>query len=219
MKNTIKIIAAVSEKGGVGKTTLLTNLATYYASQGESVLLCDLDPQKSAVTWGKVRESRALEAPRIEIETPKTLTESLGALHDRVLIDVAGSDGESLRAALLYADLIMIPSLVGGFSFLTASHTFDLVCEAQMIREKLKDSKPLKARLLLNGVRKNSVGLRELRNHWSSNSPIPLLKTELSSLDDFWGAAQEGLGVVEMNPQGQAAKQVKALAKEIGGLA
>ena len=43
----MKVVSVINYKGGVGKTTLVSNLAAYAASQGKRVLMIDLDPQMS----------------------------------------------------------------------------------------------------------------------------------------------------------------------------
>ena len=45
------VIVVANPKGGVGKTTLSTNVAGYYASRGNKVMLGDVDRQQSARTW------------------------------------------------------------------------------------------------------------------------------------------------------------------------
>ena len=44
-------IMVLNPKGGCGKSTLATNLASYYASQGKSVAIVDYDPQRSSLDW------------------------------------------------------------------------------------------------------------------------------------------------------------------------
>ena len=51
------IIAVMSQKGGTGKTTVATNLAACYATQGREVMLVDADPQHSALDWKADRPS------------------------------------------------------------------------------------------------------------------------------------------------------------------
>ena len=50
------IIGVLSQKGGVGKTTLSLNIASHYAGQGRKVLLVDADPQGSALAWSSARD-------------------------------------------------------------------------------------------------------------------------------------------------------------------
>lgn len=55
MDDNMRSILVVNPKGGCGKTTVATNLATYYAVWGVSTALVDLDPQQSSMEWLKVR--------------------------------------------------------------------------------------------------------------------------------------------------------------------
>ena len=56
----MQVIAIVSQKGGVGKSTLAVHLAAEANSQGQRVLLLDLDPQGSAMEWASRRETGLL---------------------------------------------------------------------------------------------------------------------------------------------------------------
>ena len=44
-------IMVMNAKGGCGKSTLATNLAAYYASEGYETTLVDYDPQQSSLSW------------------------------------------------------------------------------------------------------------------------------------------------------------------------
>src|SRR5262245_10402012 len=58
------IIAVVNQKGGTGKTTVATNLATLFATQGPEVLLVDADPQQSALEW---QHDRPADPPQVSV--------------------------------------------------------------------------------------------------------------------------------------------------------
>jgi len=54
----MKIISLMNEKGGTGKTTLATNLATALHREGKKVILVDADPQGSARDWREASPPR-----------------------------------------------------------------------------------------------------------------------------------------------------------------
>ena len=53
----MRSILVLNSKGGSGKTTIATNLASFYASIGKSVVLVDLDSQESSLSWLRARSS------------------------------------------------------------------------------------------------------------------------------------------------------------------
>ena len=53
---TMRTIMLMNAKGGCGKSTLATNIATYFADEGAKVALADLDPQGSSMDWLEARE-------------------------------------------------------------------------------------------------------------------------------------------------------------------
>ena len=63
----MRSILVLNSKGGSGKTTIATNLASFFASIGKSVALVDLDAQQSSISWLKARSSA--KPPIISIKT------------------------------------------------------------------------------------------------------------------------------------------------------
>lgn len=104
-------IALISQKGGVGKTTLALHLATAFTQHDFSVVVLDLDPQASAAEWKDYREA---EFPAVQSIQParldRVLTEAREIGADIVIIDTAPhSDAPALEAARR-ADLVLVPS-------------------------------------------------------------------------------------------------------------
>ena len=108
--SSMKTVACIAQKGGVGKTTISTQLAAMAASRGHRVLVLDLDPQASAVKWGRNCE---LAGCNFQTTVPALLRDVLKrAANDGVelaVIDTApNADQASLEAART-ADLVLIP--------------------------------------------------------------------------------------------------------------
>jgi len=107
------IIAVVNQKGGTGKTTVATNLAALFASQGRETLLVDADPQGSALDWQHDRPAHlppvtviGLPAPNLHREIPR-----LQAQYAVILIDGGGRITATARATVAVADFLLVPTL------------------------------------------------------------------------------------------------------------
>jgi chromosome partitioning protein len=103
-------IALISQKGGVGKTTIAIHLATAFEAIGKQTLLIDLDPQTSAAEW---KDSRQDDRPYVMAVPPSRLNKSLETARENgavvVILDTAPhSEGTALDAARA-ADLILVP--------------------------------------------------------------------------------------------------------------
>lgn len=110
----MKVLAFVSDKGGMGKSTAVINLACAAVEDGFEVAILDLDPQASVGRWSRVRKKAGL-APRplaetcVSIDLPDRLAELREAGADLVLLDTAGRDNNAITAAIAAADAVITP--------------------------------------------------------------------------------------------------------------
>jgi chromosome partitioning protein len=107
----MRTILVASSKGGVGKSTVATNLAAYFAVDGKATAILDADRQKSSTRWCEKRAHLAtavlpLDGSRRGWE--KTLPEGI----QRLVVDApAGASGDELAAFLDRADAVVVPVL------------------------------------------------------------------------------------------------------------
>lgn len=116
-------IALISQKGGVGKTTLATGLAAYAAGEGERAWLIDMDPlNASAFRWAEERRAQHPEAPFVKAEMAHSLLTFERALSAArqdgagvVLIDTPQGTGDLHFAACAGAHLVLVPCIPSFF--------------------------------------------------------------------------------------------------------
>jgi chromosome partitioning protein len=102
------VILVANPKGGVGKSTLASNIAGYYAHQGHAVMLGDIDSQQSARQWLDLRPAHLPAIQSWDVEAKGQLKAPKGVSH--VVLDTpAGLSGKKLRAVLALADKLLIP--------------------------------------------------------------------------------------------------------------
>ena len=102
------VIVVANPKGGVGKSTLSTNLAGYLASRGHAVMLGDADRQQSSRLWLGLRPPAARPISAWEIQNNTRATPPTGTTH--VVLDTpAGMHGELLNPVLAVAHKVIVP--------------------------------------------------------------------------------------------------------------
>ncbi|HLD13613.1 MAG TPA: ParA family protein [Burkholderiales bacterium] len=106
----MRTIMFLNAKGGCGKSTLATNLASYYAKLGNAVVLADFDPQGSSLGW---LAARSKDAPEIHgLPAWREGLRHLPRSADYAILDVpAGAHGAELTALVRRAQSIVIPVL------------------------------------------------------------------------------------------------------------
>ena len=121
-------------KGGVGKSTLATNLAGMFASAGESVMLGDIDRQQSSRDWLRLRPPSLPHIASWEIEPGKPARPPQEASH--IVLDTpAGLHGKKLSHVLKLVQRVIVPLQPSIFDILATRHFLDVLREEQEIRK------------------------------------------------------------------------------------
>ena len=127
-------ILVVNPKGGCGKTTVATNLASGLAADGRRVLLWDLDRQQSAMTWLSMRPAHYPRIVRLDQrEQPDVRTEGKGAW--LVVDSPAGIHGKGLSHALRVADKVLVPLQPSVFDMAATGDFLQRLGEEKAIRK------------------------------------------------------------------------------------
>lgn len=102
------VVVVANPKGGVGKSTLSTNVAGYLASQGHSVMLGDADRQQSSALWLRLRPPQARPIATWEVSHDLIARPPREATH--VVLDTpAGLHGWRFKDVLKLADKVLVP--------------------------------------------------------------------------------------------------------------
>jgi chromosome partitioning protein len=102
------IVVVANPKGGVGKSTLSTNVAGYFARQGHSVMLGDADRQQSSALWLRLRPPEARPIQTWEVSQDLIARPPKDVTH--VVLDTpAGLHGWRFKDVLKIADKVLVP--------------------------------------------------------------------------------------------------------------
>jgi cellulose biosynthesis protein BcsQ len=144
------IIAVVMQKGGVGKTTVATNVAGTLAMQGGAVRLYDANPyQSSAYQWGQVRLDAGVPQNLSVVRAERNYGHAVIAdapNFDHIVIDCPPSLGTESEVAAAVAEVILIPLSIGQFDAWSLAQT------GQLIRRRQALPTPVRVIAFVNAV-------------------------------------------------------------------
>ena len=204
------IVAVGGLKGGIGKTVVAVHLAGEAFARNRKVLLADADVQRSSLTWADIAAEGKQNGPTV-VGVSTSLHKQLPTLrksYDFVFIDCPPRGDTLTRAAMIVADLVILPTGPAPTDFWALTATVDLVKEAQALRPELK------AFILLNRLqpRQNlSTSAREALEAFG----VPTLKTSLGLRTAYAEAMALGMSVAAHAPRSEAANEVRKLFNEI----
>ena len=201
------IFTVAHQKGGVGKSTIATNLSV---EMGSPVI--DLDSQHSCYLFSVLRKNE--HGKELTVFTPETISEIEKILDDlkseHVIIDSGGYDNDVNRFALLISDIVVTPVSPSQIE------VFGLMKFSEIVTEAKEYNPSLKVYVLINNADPRSSGEnRKLQEFIEEDDTFQLLNTKLFRRADYRRAYAEGLSVCEYNSGGKACREIRALVKEL----
>lgn len=192
-------IIVMNSKGGCGKTTIATNLASYYASKGLNAALFDYDPQGSSTEWLR---QRSVDMPDIygvvgyRTRTAQSSTQAwklkVPPGTQRIVLDMPGGiKAHELSAHIKNVNAVIIPVLPSSIDMAATAHFIrELIFATRLRRNKTP------VFLVGNRVHQHTGTFHKLEAFLDDMS-IPVAANFKDSLD-YVRAAETGIGIHEM---------------------
>jgi chromosome partitioning protein len=191
-------ILVVNAKGGCGKTTIATNLASYYARAGLGAALIDHDPQESSLHWLELRGegSASIHGIGTSERRRRGITRAwqmrLPPAVERVVVDApAGVQGMALVDMVREVDAVLVPVLPSPIDIHAASRFIQDLLLVGKVRQR-----GVQIGVIANRVRENTR-VYEALNRFLDSLDIPFV-ARLRDTQNYIRAAEAGLGVHEL---------------------
>lgn len=197
----IKQILLVNTKGGCGKTTIATNLSSYYASRHIPTALVDHDPQASSIQWLESRHpslnpiTGVAAYKHVQSGMTKSWAMRIPIDVERIIIDTpAGLPKEQLIKQARQSDFIIIPVLPSPIDIRALGGFIKELYFTSNIRQQAKLA------VVANRVRKDTLVFNALES-FLQKIDIPFITT-LRDTQNYIKVAEKGMGIHEISLPG-----------------
>ena len=184
------VIVVANPKGGVGKSTLATNIAGCLAAQGHAVMLGDVDRQQSSRIWLGLRPASAPAIKTWDVAHDSVVRPPKGVTH--VVLDTpAGLHGKRLDEVMKLADKVLVP---------LQPSIFDIHATHDFLRQLLAHKRGSKVSISVVGMRtkEGTISADQLR-HFLATLDVPVLGL-LRDTQNYIHLAARGLSLWDVAP-------------------
>lgn len=202
------IISFINQKGGVGKTTIAINVASYLAEQGYKTLLIDADKQGSSSTWASLREETPFQVVSLARENMAKDALSLATEYDYTLIDAPPHAEAISRSCIIASDLVIMPIEPSGLSTWASDVTVKQVEQARDYKETLKCGFVVSRKI------GNTVIGRQVRE-MVENTGMRVFDADIENRVAFAESMTMGQNIFEWNADKKATAEIRTLTKEL----
>jgi chromosome partitioning protein len=190
-ESNMPVVLVANPKGGVGKSTLATNIAGYMASRGHAVMLGDIDRQQSSRLWLGLRPPQARPILSWEASEDGSVVRPPRGTTHAVIDTPAGLHGSRLKEALALADKVLVP---------LQPSIFDIYATRDFLDKLLASRHAGKTQIALVGMRVDARTLAADRLHeFVSGLDVPVLG-ELRDTQIYVQLAARGLTLFDIAP-------------------
>lgn len=186
------VIVIANPKGGSGKSTLSTNVAGFFASRGNAVMLGDADIQQSSKLWLDLRPPGATKIATWELQADLVLTAKPPRGTTHVVIDTPGGlGGWRFKEVVGRADKLLIPIMPS---------IFDMYAAQAFITQVREITKTTKTKLGIIGMRvdERTIAASKLRE-FMANLDVPIVGY-LRDTQYYLHLAAHGLSLFDITP-------------------
>lgn len=192
-------IVVLNPKGGSGKSTIATNLASHFATQGFHPTLMDMDAQGSSMRWlskrgGEYAPIHGIAAYERNSRVTRSFALRIPQGCECVIVDTAAAlEAQSMPEITRDAMAVLVPVLPSDIDIHAAAKCItNLLLVAKIPREEQRIG------VIANRVKKNTVMYRALMR-FLGTLEIPIVTT-LRDSQNYVRASESGVGIFEMKP-------------------